>query len=644
MSAICGFWKVGSSKDVNPQEIKGMIDCLNHWEADTTGSWQDNCISLGHLMLHNTPESLKEQLPFYDADSGLAITADARIDYREELLEKLGLSSGEYPTDSILILRAYQKWGQDCVKHLYGAFAFAIYDKRSNQIFCARDQVGVKSLFYYYKDGLFAFSSEIKGILALEETDRSIDQQYIPDYLAKIFPDTTGTLYEHILRLEPAHSMLMSPNGLEKSQYWSLDMAAKRNWESKEEAIKALRTHLSRAVKERLRSAYPIGSELSSGLDSSGVTTLAQKHLTETGSEVYSYSNVMDDKDKETTIPFEDESEGIQRVVEKAKISNARMVTGLDFPVDQLIDYNAAFLDQPPKTFGAFYSDGVFRAAKADNVRTLLTGTGGDEIASIDITGLKSHYRKENNIISRWNEIMRVSRKAKQSPASAILRYLLRETKFFSWLLRVVRGEKKTPMGAFRLPGIQPDIIENFQLVERIKKTKGAKYPRSIQEFQKDVLHRPKYCEGMLIEELITRRHKIEYRYPLLDIPLLELAYTFPEKWLAYDQIPRYMFRKAMEDYIPDNVLWNTKKLRVFNVASVFQRITKSRADLTSELVQLEKKQGLNKYVVMPYPREIMKKFDPALKEYNTAQVNYAIQVLILSKIVDFSDSSAIGL
>lgn len=639
MSAICGFWKSSNQQDSLSQDIEVMVARLNHWQADASGSWADKDVSLGHLMLHNTPESLKEKQPFFEEDSGLAITADARIDYRDQLLEKLEIGTTEYPPDSTLILKAYKKWGTDCVKRLYGAFAFAIYDKNINQIFCARDHVGVKSLFYYHKDDLFAFASEIKGILALKQVDKSFDPQYIPDYLAKVFPDATGTLYKHILRLEPAHSMVISPNGINKTQYWSLDRAPEKKWESKEEVIAALREQLSRAVRERLRSAYPIGSELSAGLDSSCVTTLAQEHLKEAGTEVYSYSNVMGPKDKETTIPFGDEAEGIEQVIEHAQISHASMVTGLDFPVDQLIEYNASFLDQPPKTFGAFYSDGIYRAASGDNVKTLLTGTGGDEIASIDITGLKSHYLKDQGFIQKCRRAVRTSNK----PALlTFIGFLLSQNKLSANLISKLQGKKRAPLGAYRLPGIQPNIIRQFRLKERIKETKEAPYPESIQQFQREVIHRPKYCEGMLIEELITRKHRMEYRYPLLDVHLLELAYTFPEKWLAHEGIPRFLFRKAMEDLIPDKVLWNRKKLRVFNVASVFQRLTVSREILVSDLVRLSEKKGIHKYVSMSYPIEIIQKFDPAMNEYNLAQVNFAIQVLILSKLVDFDDDDQI--
>ena len=102
-------------------------------------------------MLHTTPESLYEKLPQQDDEAGLVITADARIDNRDELFDALGIPNPDRPTmpDSALILKAYRKWGQDCPNHLLGAFAFTIWDKKEQSLFCARDQMGFKPFYYY---------------------------------------------------------------------------------------------------------------------------------------------------------------------------------------------------------------------------------------------------------------------------------------------------------------------------------------------------------------------------------------------------------------------------------------------------------------------------------------------------------------
>ena len=149
MSVIFGKYHIKKQTLAKTDLIK-MRDKLNHWEADDVGVWKNEYVGFGHLMLWNTPESLYEKLPLVSPHSGNIITADARIDNREELFLKLKITDKSIP-DSTLILAAYDKYGKDCVHHLIGDFAFAIWNANKEELFCARDHMGVKP-FYYYLD------------------------------------------------------------------------------------------------------------------------------------------------------------------------------------------------------------------------------------------------------------------------------------------------------------------------------------------------------------------------------------------------------------------------------------------------------------------------------------------------------------
>lgn len=134
MGAITGiFYRDGRS--VKPEQIKEINDKLSHRGLNGSAVWTDGSVALGHQMLHTTPESLHEKLPFEDEDSGLVITADARIDNRKELSEMLGIEDREDVSDSYFILEAYQKWGEKCPDKLLGDFAFAIWDKNKKNYF-----------------------------------------------------------------------------------------------------------------------------------------------------------------------------------------------------------------------------------------------------------------------------------------------------------------------------------------------------------------------------------------------------------------------------------------------------------------------------------------------------------------------------
>ncbi|HVU32716.1 MAG TPA: asparagine synthetase B, partial [Opitutaceae bacterium] len=151
---------------MEPTEVGQMVDMLAHWGPDATGVWAAGAIGLGHLALWTTPEAPLERAPYRLEEADIVLTADARIDNRDELRRDLDLAA--HPIGSIadaeLIVRSYEKWGTDCVDRLVGDFAFALWDGRKRRLFCARDPLGVRPFFYHLDQRRFLFASQIKAI------------------------------------------------------------------------------------------------------------------------------------------------------------------------------------------------------------------------------------------------------------------------------------------------------------------------------------------------------------------------------------------------------------------------------------------------------------------------------------------------
>src|SRR3989441_8528576 len=237
------------------------------------------------------------------------LTADARIDNRAELLAALG--RGVEATDAELILGAYQRWGERAPEHLLGDFAFAIWDGRREVLFCARDHFGVKPFYYHHAPGrLFAFGSEIKALLALAEVPRRLNETRVADYLVPLLEDKEITFYEEIVRLPPAHRMTVSRDGMRIEQSWALDPTREIRLKSDAEYAAAFREIFTEAVRCRLRSAFPVGSMLSGGLDSSSIVCVARKLLAEDGGgKLHTFSAIFPD------VPECDEREYIEAVL-----------------------------------------------------------------------------------------------------------------------------------------------------------------------------------------------------------------------------------------------------------------------------------------------------------------------------------------
>ena len=285
MSAIAGIFYL-DNRPVDCADLGRMLDTLAHRGPDGADVWFEESVGLGHRMLWITPESLLEKLPLVNQTDDFVITADARIDNRDELIAALGLSDRptEKITDSQLILAAYEQWGKKCPEYLLGDFAFAIWDGYQQQLFCARDHFGVKPFYYYYRSNQsFIFASEMKALLCLPEVPRQVNEVRIADFLALMMEDKAITTYQDLLRLPPAHSILVSQEGIRLWSYWSLDPGRELRLESDEAYAEAFRDIFTEAVRCRLRTAFPIGSQLSGGLDSSSVTCMAWKLLAQAG-------------------------------------------------------------------------------------------------------------------------------------------------------------------------------------------------------------------------------------------------------------------------------------------------------------------------------------------------------------------------
>ena len=259
-------------------------------------------------MLYTTPESLHETLPF--EEENLIITADARIDNRKELLEKLDIENKEKISDSYFILKAYQKWDEKCPEKLLGDFVFVIWDKNNKKLFCARDHMGVKPFSYYLSDDLFLFASEIKALFAITNLPLKLNETYLSNYLTLINTDRSSTFYENISRLPASTSLTITSDSNNLNKYWKLNRNHKVRLNSDEEYVERFRDIFTEAVNCRLRSAFPVGSMLSGGLDSSFITCIAQNILkNENKMRLKTFSAIFD------TVPKSNERYYIEKVL-----------------------------------------------------------------------------------------------------------------------------------------------------------------------------------------------------------------------------------------------------------------------------------------------------------------------------------------
>ncbi len=277
MSGICGIVTFDGTP-VDARALSLMAEAAAYRGTDGIRYWCNQGIGLGNLACTITPESLREEQPLTNADGSLVLTADARIDNREDLIRTLS-AGGRVPcidpTDAELILAAYERWGRDCPGHLIGDFAFAIWDEKAQALIAARDPMGMRSLCYRLEPRQLLFATEASQILELPSVPARIFEPAVCAHLAGPYVRPEWTFYEGIDRLPPAHALEVTRSGCRAWRYWDIDPASRIIYSNEGQYAEHLRDLFTEAVRCRVRSVKPVGIMLSGGMDSGSVASVA---------------------------------------------------------------------------------------------------------------------------------------------------------------------------------------------------------------------------------------------------------------------------------------------------------------------------------------------------------------------------------
>ncbi len=253
--------------------IKVMSTILKHRGPDQYGYYIDDKVSLGHRRLSIIDLSEKGKEPMEYEDNVLIYNGEVYNfkDIRKQL-EKIGHKFSSN-TDAEVVLHSYCEWGSGCLERFNGMFAFCIYNRKKNEIFLARDRLGIKPLYYYIKDRRFIFSSEIKSMTNI--IDKSINYNALNLYFTFRFVPNNETLFKHVFRLMPGHYLQLKDYKIKIKKYW--DVRFPNNNRSVAYNANSVLKLLEKSIKSRLISDVPLGAYLSGGLDSSAIVALMSK-------------------------------------------------------------------------------------------------------------------------------------------------------------------------------------------------------------------------------------------------------------------------------------------------------------------------------------------------------------------------------
>ncbi|MEZ4701068.1 MAG: lasso peptide isopeptide bond-forming cyclase [Rhodothermales bacterium] len=566
MSGIIGIHRM-NGRPVRGEDLDAMMAPLAHRGPDGRGVWHDDHAGLGHLALNATLESVFQRLPMTDAAGTLHLTADARIDNRDELIAALGIAHRPV-TDAALILAAYERWGDRCPERLIGAYAFAVWDSRRRRLFCARDHYGLKPFFYSFIPGrLFAFGSEAKALLALDEVPRELDEATVAEHLcAPVQSDASGTFYRHIRRLTPGTFLVVEDGRIRHERYWQLDPTHELRLGSDGEYAEALRALFIEAVRCRTRSALPVGAMLSGGIDSSSIASVAAPQAADEGGTLRTYSAVFD------IATASDERAFIQPVLDRYRGQMTPFFMAADgySPLHES-DRMMRHQDSPVEAGNFYINWTLHQQARADGCGVILEGFDGDTTLSHGV-GYLHELATRQQWYTLYREIKAQTGRAGQ-PWQQVMwrwvkRYKIEPGLQTSAGLRLARHVKnRLPLRRQTLPAPEAATLSwrtilSPDFLSRIEQhlAPSLPIPETEREDHYRQIMRPLMNRTVELLEASASAAGLELRLPFCDRRLLEFCLSLPPNQKRRMGWNRYAMRQAMQGILPPEVQWRESK------------------------------------------------------------------------------------
>jgi asparagine synthase (glutamine-hydrolysing) len=558
MSGIGGVFR----RDAGPADagvIANMVATLAHRGPDRSLAVCSGPVAFAHTMLWTTPESLTETLPLRDDRSDLMITADARIDNREELIAQLkpGRPAAEI-SDSELILGAYEKWGEQCPDRLIGDFAFAIWDGRKQLVFCARDAMGIKGMYYYVSPGIFVFGSEIKALFCAPETPKRLNELRILDYLANLIEDRAITFYQEINRLPAGSTLTITRSGVKLEAYWTLDPHKELKLSSDAEYTEAFRECFVETVRARMRSAFPVGSALSGGLDSSSIACVART-LNRSSQPIHTFSLIFPSS-SEKDLRLLDERRYIQEALQGGGFQPHYVHADELSPMME-VERVQQHCDEAFFAGNLYLHWAMYEAASRAGARVFLDGLDGDTTVSHGFEHLadlllglrfKTLLREVNLLAENL-----------QLPKKLIVREFCIKPVCPTWAYTLWRKMRGRP-NATLVPDtfMTEDFKARLNLEGRVKTLlhQGRSCTRSAREKHMDMIRFPLYAHALELVDKAAAAFHLEARYPFFDRRLLEFCLALPARQKLAQGWSRFILRKAMAGILPEAIRWRPSK------------------------------------------------------------------------------------
>lgn len=556
MSGIFGIFN-RNGKAIDKKMAKDMMKVMSRWDPDENALWIDGSVAFGHAMLWNTPESKYEHLPLQK--DVFILTMDARIDNRDELAKEVKLPDRPMSEigDSEFILAAYRKWGDECSKYLLGDFAFVIWDEKKRELFCARDQVGIKSLFFYLTDDEFIFSNDIETLLSVDVIPNDLDKNSLAFFIkSSLFHPKSETFFESIKKLLPATQMIISENEITKTTYWTLENSPEIRYDTFDEYVNHLKKIYNNALEVRLRSESNIVSHMSGGIDSSPIAVLASRKLRERQKPLHTFNwiDIPTDEDR-----YEYEAWKFSRRI----AANEENIIHEEFRIDPA--YKAHCIKSHNiLTQGVTYfweENYIQDEMNKMGARVMLSGWGGDELISYNGYSYIEGLFSQGNFIRALGYLIKEKKYSDYSWKQLIKRVVKIQFSHFTEKIQKLKNYKNRKTSSPNTENNEYKYYKN-KYSSFLKKHKDIRMNRGkgVRNNQLSMYNFGHLQHRIESWALMGLSKKIEYRYPLLDKRIIEFTVGIPEEmFFPIKGKERPLIKKAISHLLPADIVWFNK-------------------------------------------------------------------------------------
>lgn len=570
MCGIAGIFHLETAKPVHPARVKAMLDVAVHRGPDGEGIWTAPGVGLGHLRLSIIDLAGGAQ-PMLTEDEALAVVFNGEIYNFAEVRAELEAKGHVFRTDSDteVILHGYRQWGEDCVHRFNGMFAFALFDARAQALWLVRDRLGVKPLHYaQLSDGSLIFGSELKSLLAHPLLRRAPDLAAVEDYMAYGYVPDDACLVAGVRKLGAGEALrLVRGRPVPQPQrYWDVSFAdrTKAKPEELEEELVAL---MRQAVRSRMVADVPLGAFLSGGVDSSSVVAL----MAEASNNAVKTCTIGFD------VPSLDETGYADRVARRfATEHRTRIVSPDDYG---LVDRLAYHFDEPFADASALPTFRVCELAR-EQVTVALSGDGADEAFA--------GYRRHRFQLQGERARALIPASVREPLFGTLGRYYPKA----DWAPRFLRAKSTflelagTGAEAYAASvGVTPHALRQRLFTQEVKSRLAGyraedRYIKAMADAPaRESLDRAQYADLRiwLPGDILTKTDRmsmavsLESREPLLDYRLVEFAARLPVAQRIRGNSGKYLMKKAMEPYLPHDILYRQKMGFVTPISAWFR-------------------------------------------------------------------------